>query len=99
MPFPLFVVHKHARRYFEGSGNLMNVEQADIPFAPLHSTDVCAIKTTRKRQRFLRKTLLFSQFPHPNSKVLLDLRVASLAHGEHGTIMDDNKSTDFTYLY
>ena len=75
----------------------MNVDKADISFAPFNTTNVRSVQVTDERQRLLRHPLLFPEASHVRTKQLLDLSLTLLIHPANGITFDDVKSTDFKY--
>src|ERR1700678_1516141 len=80
----------------KGGRDFVDIDEAYISFAALHTTDISAVKTASERQRLLGKPFPFSDLTHAVTEVLLNLRLPP-SHFNNAIIMDDNKSTDFKY--
>jgi len=55
----------------QGDGQLLDVQQGDVPLATFDTTDVCPVEACQTSQRFLGNPLRMADFPksHPKSSL------------------------------
>ena len=75
----------------------MNIDQAHVSLTALDATYIASVQSAGECKRLLREAFLLSEFAHPLAELNLDSCFATLIHQKDGSIMDDEKSTDFAY--